>query len=82
MAENAVGRVRLLGRTAEQRKRAAQQRRRDLRIGIRQLERAELYLVALYPLDFGDDGVGDALDDLIRDLRGLREHLVRARLTA
>lgn len=80
MAEKAVGRVRLLAGTAEQRKRAAQQRRRDLRIGIRQLERAERYVVALYSMDIGEDGVGGALDDLIRDLRGLREHLIRKRL--
>jgi hypothetical protein len=46
------------------------------------LERAELYLVALYSLDLADDGVEGALDDLIRDLRGLRQHLVRIKLKA
>jgi len=57
-------------------------RRRNLRIAIRQLERAELYLVALYSLDLLDEGIEDAVDDLVRDLRGLRQHLVRSRLTA
>jgi hypothetical protein len=57
-------------------------RRRNLRIAIRQLERAELYLVALYSLDLGEEGVEGAVDDLIRDLRGLRQHLVRIKLKA
>ncbi len=41
--------------TADQRRRDDQQRRRNLRIAIRQLERAELYLVALYSLNLDDD---------------------------
>jgi beta-phosphoglucomutase-like phosphatase (HAD superfamily) len=57
-------------------------RKRNLRIAIRQLERAELYLVALYSLDLDNEGVEAAIDDLVRDLRGLRGHLVRSRLTA
>ena len=57
-------------------------RRRNLRIAIRQLERAELYLVALHSVDLGDEGIEGAVDDLVRDVRGLRQHLVRNRLTA
>jgi len=57
-------------------------RRRNLRIAIRQLERAELYLVALYSLDLAEEGVEEAVDDVVRDLRGLRQHLVRTRLKA
>lgn len=82
MAEKALLRIPALRRTAEERKRADQRRRRDLRIAIRQLERAELYLVALYSLDIGQDGPERALDRLIRDLRALREDLIRAKQTA
>ena len=57
-------------------------RRRSLRIAIRQLERAELYLVALYSLDLTEERIEGAVDDLLRDLRGLRHHLVRSKLTA
>jgi len=56
-------------------------RRRNLRIAIRQLERAELYLVALYSLGLGDEGIQGAVDDLVRDVRGLRQHFVRNRLS-
>ena len=63
-------------------KRSDPHRRRNLRIAIRQLERAELYLVALYSLDMAQEGVEGAVDDLLRDLRGLRQRLVRSRLQA
>jgi hypothetical protein len=63
-------------------KRSDQHRRRNLRIAIRQLERAELYLVAIYSLDLAEEGVEGAVDDLIRDLRGLHQHLVRIKLKA
>ncbi|MGA7911265.1 MAG: hypothetical protein WB682_01915 [Candidatus Dormiibacterota bacterium] len=63
-------------------KRPDPHRRRNLRIAIRQLERAELYLVALYSLDLAEEGVEGSVDDLIRDLRGLRQHLVRVKLKA
>jgi hypothetical protein len=63
-------------------KRSDPQRRRNLRIAIRQLERAELYLVALHSLDLAEEGVEGAVDDVIRDLRGLRQHLVRIKLKA
>lgn len=80
MAERAIFRIPRLGPTAEERKRAAQHLRRDLRIAIRQLERAELYLVALYSLDLGDIGVDQCLDGLVRDIRGLRQALIQTRL--
>jgi len=63
-------------------KRSDPHRRRNLRIALRQLERAELYLVALYSLDLAEEGVEGAVDDVIRDLRGLRQHLVRLKLKA
>ncbi len=58
------------------------QHRRDLRIAIQQLERAELYLVALYSLNLGEAGFEGEVDGLLRDLRGLRQHLIQSRLTA
>ncbi len=58
------------------------QRRRNLRIAIQQLERAELYLVALYSLDLGEAGFEGEVDGLLRDLRGLRQQLVQSRVTA
>lgn len=69
-------------RTSPSAKREEQALRRNLRIAIKQLERAELYLVALYSLDLGEEGVQGVVDDLVRDVRGLRQHLVRTRLTA
>ena len=40
--------------------RADAHRQRNLRIAIRQLERAELYLVALYSLDLDDTSVKES----------------------
>ncbi len=77
MAEKAV-----LDRTSPSARREEQTLRRNLRIAIKQLERAELYLVALYSLDLAEEGVQGVVDDLVRDVRGLRQHLVRTRLTA
>ena len=82
MAETSLLRIRRPGPIAAQRRREDQYRRRNLRIAIRQLERAELYLVALYSLDVAEEGLEAAVDDVIRDVRGLREHLMRARLSA
>ena len=80
MAERAIFRIPGLGSTAEQRKRAEQHRRRDLRIAIRQLERAQLYLVALYSLDLGDGLADQAVDNLVRGVRGLRRSLIQSKL--
>ena len=72
MAENSLVRIAGTGQVAAQRRCENQYRRRNLRIAIRQLERAELYLVALYSLDMAEDGVESAVDNLIRDNPGLR----------
>ncbi len=70
-----------MDRTSSSARREEQALRRNLRIAIKQLERAELYLVALYSLDLGEQGFEGVVDDLVRDVRGLRQHLVRSRLT-
>jgi hypothetical protein len=36
----------------------------------------------LCSLDIAEEGIEAAVDDLIRDVRGLREHLMRAKLSA
>jgi hypothetical protein len=82
VAENSLVRIAWTGPTAAHRRRKDQHRRRNLRIAIRQLDRAELYLVALCSLDIAEEGIEAAVDDLIRDVRGLREHLMRAKLSA
>jgi hypothetical protein len=79
VAEKAVLTV---DRTNPSARREEQALRRNRRIAIKQLERAELYIVALYSLDLGEEAVQGVVDDLVRDVRGLRQHLVRSRLTA
>ena len=59
-----------------------QERRRNLRIAIRQLERAELYLVALYSLRLNDREAEKGADRLIRDLRSLRRYMLELKLAA
>ena len=81
MAENAL-RIARVEPTAEQRKRQDQYRRRNLRIAIRQLERAELYLVALYSLDLNDRAAEASVDDLIGRMRSLQRSLLQSKLTA
>jgi hypothetical protein len=81
MAEHALLRIPRVGPTAEQRKREDQHRRRNLRIAIRQLERAELYLVALYSLEVNDRAAEASLDDLIGRLRSLQRYLLQLKLT-
>jgi hypothetical protein len=82
MADQAVFRMQPAGPTVEQTKRADQQRRRNLRIAIRQLERAELYLVALYSLDLEDRDAARRVDELVVRLRSLERYLVGRKLTA
>jgi hypothetical protein len=53
--------------------------RRNLRIALRQVERAELYLHALESLDLGDEVVGEMVTDLLRSLRALQSYLIRKR---
>jgi hypothetical protein len=82
MAEHALFRIRGAEPTAEQRKRQDQHRRRNLRIAIRQLERAELYLVALYSLELDDRAAEASADDLVGRIRSLQRYLVQLKLTA
>jgi hypothetical protein len=63
-------------------KRNDQQHRHNLRIAIRQLERAELYLVALYSLHLEDRDAEATVDELIQRLRGLEQHLLQLKRTA
>jgi hypothetical protein len=77
MAQQRIFRFRPAQPTVEQVRRAGQHRRNNLRIAIRQLERAELYLVSLYSLDMAADGVERTVDGIIRDVRALRAHLVQ-----
>jgi hypothetical protein len=80
MAEHALFRMPRVGPTSEERKREDQQRRRNLRIAIRQLERAELYLVALYSLELDDRAAEASVDDLIGRMRSLQRHLLGLKL--
>lgn len=61
---------------AEDRVRASQYRKRNLRIAIRQLERAELYIEALNSLDVDDEVAEESVARLGEDLRGLRRYLL------
>ncbi len=61
---------------AEDRVRASRYRKRNLRIAVRQLERAELYIEALNSLDVDDEGAGESVAQLVDDLRGLRRYLL------
>jgi hypothetical protein len=81
MAEHALFRIPRVGPTAEPRKREDQQRRRNLRIAIRQLERAELYLVALYSLELDDRAAEESVDELIGQMRSLQRYLLQLKLT-
>ena len=82
MAEHALFRIPKVEPAAEQRKRQDQHHRRNLRIAIRQLERAELYLVALYSLELDDRAAEASVDDLVGRLRSLQRYLVQLKLTA
>jgi len=82
MAEHALFRTPRAEPTAEQRKRQDQHHRRNLRIAIRQLERAELYLVALYSLQLDDRTAEASVDDLIGRMRSLQRYLLQLKLTA
>ena len=70
------------GPTAEQRRRADSYQRKNLRIAIRQLERAELYLNTVGALDLEDDQVERHVRDMVGRLRALRRYLAEKRHTA
>ncbi len=67
---------------AEDQRRASQYRRRNLRIAIRQLERAELYVVALGSLDLRDEGIDVSVEQLLDELRSLRHYLLQLKASA
>jgi hypothetical protein len=63
------------GPTGDERRRDDQQSRRNLRIAARQLERADLYITALYSLNLEDREAEANVDDLLARLRALRRYL-------
>lgn len=56
-------------------RRNEQHMRKQLRIAIRQLERAELYLDAVDSLDLDDAGADRSVRQITEHLRGLRQYL-------
>jgi hypothetical protein len=82
MAENALFQMPRVAPTAEQRKREDQRRRGDLLIAVRQLERAELYVVALHSLNLEDREAKAGVDDLLGRLRSLERYLFQLKVTA
>ena len=82
MAERALFSFRRAEPTAEQRGREVQQRRRNLRIAIRQLERAELYVAGLVSLNLEDREAESAIDDLKVRIRALQRYLVELRVSS
>ena len=67
--------------TAEQQRLEDREQRRNLRIAIRQLERAELYLVALYSLDLAVPEAEASVDDIVQRIRSLQRSLVQRRVS-
>jgi hypothetical protein len=63
------------GPTGDDRRRDDQQRRGNLRIAVRQLERADLYVAALYSLNLEDREAEANVDDLLGRLQALRRYL-------
>jgi hypothetical protein len=59
--------------------RTALEGRQVLRAAIRQLERADLYLAAVWSMEPGDRQAARALNQLRTDLVALRRHLVDLR---
>ena len=53
-----------------------------MRIAIRQLERAELYVVALDSLDLREEGVDESVEQLLDELRSLRHYLLQLKASA
>jgi hypothetical protein len=82
MAERSLLRISRTEPAAALRKRDDQDHRRKLRIAIRQLERAELYVVSLQSLNLDEPSVEEGADHLIRELRSLRQYLLHLKLTA
>ena len=64
-----------IGPSAEQRRRDDQYLRRNLRIAVRQLERAQLYLDSLESLNLDDREVDVTVRDITARLRALGRYL-------
>jgi hypothetical protein len=82
MAERTLFGLRRVNPTAEARRREEQFERRNLRIAIRQLERAELYLDAIESLNLSDREVDVTVADVSSRLRALRQYLAQRRSRA
>jgi hypothetical protein len=80
MADKALLPFRRVANPVDQRLRD-QHQRRNLRIAIRQLERAELYLQALYSLELDDREAYRTVDDIVQRLRDLRRYLAERRVS-
>jgi Holliday junction resolvasome RuvABC ATP-dependent DNA helicase subunit len=59
--------------------RTANESRQVLRLAVRQVERADLYLAAVGAMDLGDRQAARALNQLRSDLDGLRRYLIELR---
>jgi hypothetical protein len=59
--------------------RTANESRQVLRVAVRQLERADLYLAAVASMDLGDRQAARALNEVRADLDALRRHLIELR---
>jgi hypothetical protein len=79
MADRVWPRIAPLADDGAAARRREQAQRRELRIAIRQTERAELYLTAIESLQLEDREARLALAGILRGIRVLRFHLVRAR---
>jgi len=82
MAERTLFGLGRVSPTAEARRREEQFERRNLRIAIRQLERAELYLDAIESLNLSDRQVDTAVGDVVTRIRALRRYLAERRSRA
>ena len=60
----------------------SQYRKANLRIAIRQLERAELYVVALNSLELDVEDVEAWIDQVVEQLRSLRAQLLGLKASA
>jgi hypothetical protein len=59
--------------------RTANDSRQVLRVAVRQLERADLYLAAVASMDLGDRQAARELNQVRADLDALRRHLIELR---
>ncbi len=75
MEDRSLFRIPHLGHTAEQRRREEQYLRRNLRIALRQLERAQLYIDSLESLNLDDREVDATVRDITARLRALARYL-------